>query len=78
MSKSKSSQTFSGSIVSLSLPNDLLERADIKAKELSVSRTTLIKIALNEYLKQQDALTHLPEYIEEMKKLQNTIDNQSK
>lgn len=47
----------------------------LRAKEIGITQSALMAIALNDYMKQDVAINEMPSILEEMKKLQQIKEN---
>ena len=66
--------------VQISIPDDLLEKADIFAKDNFISRSGLISVSLNQYLMQKDVTKSINELSSIMRLIadKGTIDEKGK
>lgn len=53
----------------INIPEDVLARTDIKAKQLGISRSAFITMTLSEKLMQADVIENFPEMVASIKKL---------
>lgn len=60
--------------ITMNLPEEVLEKADKRAKQLGISRTAFITTAVSEKLQQADVLEFLPELLANMRALSDKGD----
>lgn len=55
--------------ITMNLPDDILEKADKRSKQLGISRTAFITMTISEKLMQSELIEGLPEMLATYKKM---------
>ena len=64
--------------LNISMPDEIIEKVDRKAKQLGLSRSAFLTLAASEKIMQSEVIEYMPQMLEAMKKVEGMKGNSEK